>query len=79
MKYSFKEIIDPLSINSNGNNILKKVLPWQVEELENYYSWNVKLHRYDQLNGVHHLENIDILLLDLNKYGSDPHVHYHLG
>lgn len=28
---------------------------------------------------MHHLENIDILLSDLEKYGPDPHIHYHLG
>ena len=39
----------------------------------------MKLHPYDQKGGVAHLENIDTLLMDLDKYGPDPHIHYHLG
>ena len=36
MKYSFNEIIDPFSIDTNGI-ITKKILKWQVDELEKYY------------------------------------------
>jgi hypothetical protein len=36
MKYSFNEIIDPFSIDTNGI-ITKKVLKWEVHELEKYY------------------------------------------
>lgn len=78
MKYSFNEVIDPLSVQTNSA-IMKKTLKWKVDELEKYYSWDVKLHPYDQRSGVSHLENIDILLSDLDKYGPDAHIHYYLG
>ena len=38
MKYSFNEIIDPVSIHSTGI-VSKKSLAWQVDELEKYYRY----------------------------------------